>query len=154
MSMLRELENLLQEITDQGSAKGKGRPQQGRPQQNRPPARQPPIEYLDAEIVEAEPVREGVAEHVKHHLDTDDVTSRASQLGVAAGQADDRLEAHIHDKFDHDLSKIDDRLGTDDEVGGLSAGKPVASELAEMLRSPKSIRQAVILSEILNRPHA
>ena len=141
MSMLRELENLLRDITEQQPAQAPSRP-------SRRPVQQQPIEYLDAEVVEAEPVHEGIAEHVSHHLDTKDVTSRASQLGAAVGQADDKLEAHIHDKFDHDLSKIDD-LPTDAE----EAGKPVASEIAEMLRDPKSIRQAVILSEILNRPH-
>lgn len=146
MSMLKELENLLQEITDQGGAKGK-------PQPARRPAPQQPIEYLEAEIVEAEPVREGVAEHVSHHLDTGDVTSRASQLGSDVGMADDKLEAHLHDKFDHDLSKIDDQLDKESETGGPTVGTTKASEIAEMLANPKSIRQAVILSEILNRPH-
>ena len=88
MSMLRELENLLRDITEQQPAQGKPRP---RP--SRPPAQQQPIQYLDAEIVEAEPVHEGVAEHVSHHLDTRDVTSRAAQLGAEVGLSDDKLEA-------------------------------------------------------------
>ena len=147
MSMLRELENLLRDITEQQPAQAPSRP-------SRRPVQQQPIEYLDAEVVEAEPVHEGIAEHVSHHLDTKDVTSRASQLGAAVGQADDKLEARIHDKFDHDLSKIDDLPTDAEEAGKPPGGKPVASEIAEMLRDPKSIRQAVILSEILNRPHA
>ena len=144
MSMLKELENLLRDITEQQPARARPRPSQR-------PAQQQTLEYLDAEIVEAEPIHEGIAEHVSQHLDTDDITSRASHLGTAARQADDKLESHIHDKFDRDLSKIDDHLP---EEGQPSGGKPAASEIAEMLRNPKSIRQAVILSEILNRPHA
>jgi hypothetical protein len=144
--MLRELENLLQEITEQ-------RPAKAPPRSTRPPAQPPPIEYLDAEtaeIIEAEPVgaHEAVADHVTQHLDTSDITSRTSLLGATVGMADDKLEARIHGKFDHDLSKIDER-----PTVAAEPVKPTASEIAELLRSPKSIRQAVILSEILNRPY-
>jgi hypothetical protein len=147
MSVLRELENLLQEITDQRS------PQRGpQPRPSRPPAQAEPIEYLDAEIVDAEPVREDIREHVSHTMDTSDITSSSSQFGSKIGLTDERLEARIHETFDHDLSKIDDHLNADQQSDQTPGSPTAASEIAEMLRNPKSIRQAVILSEILDRP--
>jgi hypothetical protein len=131
----------------------------------RSPSRRPPpdLEIIDAsdpEIIEAEPVYEGVSAHVAGDIDTSDIaqhasrlSDRASQLGADVGQADDKLEDRIHEKFDHDLGRIHDDTVTDD-MGTRRPGRVprTAGEIAEMFRSPKSIRQAVILSEILNRP--
>ena len=139
MSMLRELESLLREIAEQQAVQKSGRS----PRPTAPGAR--PVE---AEIVEAEPVEaeESVAEYVQHHLNTNDITNEASQLGAEVARADDNLQAHIHDRFDHDLSVIDD-LPTNED-----APATPESDIAKMLRNPTSIRQAIILSEILSRP--
>ena len=148
MSMLRELENLLRDITEQQPVQGQ-----------RPAARPAPApvqaQAVEAEIIDAEPVHQwqrDAADQPIHRLDTDDITQHADQLGAKVGMADERLEAHIHDKFDHDLSQLDDIYG--DGKDGDKPADPSARSLdvAKMLGEPQSIRQAIILSEVLNRP--
>jgi len=170
MSIMRDLENLLREIAEQqqGQPRPAQRPVPPRPApqrgpQPRPapprPALQRPLasrpapvdaEVLDAEIVDAAPVRRraAVAKHVERHLDTSDVSAHAAQLGAEVGQADEKVEAHLHQKFDHDLSRISD---PEDEVGA-AAGAAFAARIVELFRSPQSIQQAFILNEIINRP--
>ncbi|HPM80372.1 MAG TPA: hypothetical protein PLF81_06710 [Candidatus Anammoximicrobium sp.] len=166
MSIMRDLENLLREIAEQ--QQGQPRPAPPRPAPPRPaaqrapqprPAPQRPLasrsapvdaEVLDAEIVDAAPVRRraAVAQHVEKHLDTSDVTVHAAQLGAEIGQADEKVEAHLHQKFDHDLSRISDP----EDKAGAAAGAAFAARIVELFRSPQSIQQAFILNEIINRP--
>jgi hypothetical protein len=168
---MRELENLLREIAEQqqpaaqrpapprppqqAQPKPAQRPSSQRPSPHRPSPQRPgasrvPAEVLDAEVVDAAPVsrRAAVAKHVEKHLDTSDLTASATRLGAKVGQADEKVEAHLREKFDHQLSRIDD---PDDEVGA-AAGAAFATRIAEMFRNPQSIQQAFILNEILNRP--
>ena len=165
MSIMRELENLLREIAE-AQQPAAPRPAPPRPPQAQPaqpkPAQRPspqrpgaarrPAEVLDAEVVDAAPVsrRAAVAKHVEKHLDTSDLTAGATRLGAEVGQADEKVEAHLHQKFDHQLSRIDD---PDDEVGA-AAGAAFATRIAEMFRNPQSIQQAFILNEILNPPES
>ena len=173
MSIMRELEKLLREIAEQQQPAAQRpappRPPQARPAPpqlarsqpgpsqpaqrrgpQRPGASRVPAEVLDAEVVDATPVsrREAVAKHVAKHLDTRDLTAGATRLGAEVGQADEKVEAHLHAKFDHQLSRIDD---PNDEVGA-AAGTAFATRIAEMFRNPQAIQQAFILNEILNPP--
>lgn len=169
MSIMRDLENLLREIAEQqqGQPRPAPRPAPPRPAPPRapqprpapPPPPQRPLgsrpapvdaEVLDAEIVDAAPVRRraAVAKHVEKHLDTSDVTARAAQLGAEVGLADEKVEAHLHQKFDHDVSRISDP----EDTAGAAAGAAFAARIAELFRSPQSIQQAFILNEIINRP--
>jgi hypothetical protein len=161
---MRELENLLREIAEQQQparprpapprapqpqpAGQAPRPQ--RPAPSRPGAGQP-AEVLDAEIVDAAPVRRhaaAVAKQVEKHPDTSDVTARATRLGSDVVQAAEKLEARLHEKFDHQSSRMDD---PDDKVGA-AAGAAFAARIAELFRDPQGIQQAFILNEIINRP--
>jgi hypothetical protein len=144
VSLLRELEKLLQEVTEQQQ-----------PARPRPRRIGEIVEPADAEIVLAEPVdqRGSVAEHVAEHLDTSDISRHVSSLGADVGQADDRLEARIHEKFDRDLSKLDDRF--EESAGADQQSKTeesMAAEIAQLFRTPQSVRQAIVLNEILQRP--
>ncbi len=147
--MLNELEKLLREVAQQGG--------------RRPPPRrnQPEREIMDegVEIIEAEPLREDMMDHVAESMDTSDVTQRAaqlsrhaSQLGAQVGQADEKLEGRLHDKFDHDLGKIHDESVTGAGQRGQEGIALTASDIVGMLSNPKSITQAVVLNEILQRP--
>jgi len=162
MSIMRELENLLREIAEQQQpARPRPAPQRApqpppagqgpRPQRpaSRPAAGQP-AEVLDAEIVDATPVRRHatVAKQVEKHLDTSDVTARATRLGADVVQAAEKVEARLHEKFDHQSSRMDD---PDDKVGA-AAGAAFAARIAELFRDPQAIQQAFILNEIINRP--
>jgi len=166
MSIMRDLENLLREIAEQQQGQPRPVAQRPAPQrvpQPRPtpprPAPQRPLvsraapvdaEVLDAEIVDAAPVRRraAVAKHVEKHLDTSDLTTHAAQLGAEVGLADEKVEAHLHQKFDHDVSRISDP----EDKAGAAAGAAFAAQIVQLFRSPQSIQQAFILNEIINRP--
>lgn len=168
MSILKDLEKLLQEIAEQqqpgaGRPPAPQRPPQARPAPPKPaavrpaaqrPAAREPVEVLDAEIVEATPVPRftAMASQFDTRLDPSDVTANVSRLSDEVAQAEKRADAqagtHFHDKFDQQGSRMDD---PDDKVGA-AAGAAFATRIAEMFRNPQSIQQAFILNEILNRP--
>jgi hypothetical protein len=171
VSILKDLEKLLQEIAEQqqppaaGRPPGAQRPLPPRPAPAPPPAARPgafrpaalaSVEVLDAEIVEAEPVprRTPLASQFDDKSDLNDVSSGSSrfdaELALADKNADERAGTHFHDKFDQRASRMDD---PDDKVGA-AAGAAFATRIAEMFRNPQAIQQAFILTEILNRPEA
>ncbi len=153
---------------------------QRRVPQAAPPARRPPQpppeiivlgddDVLDTEIVDAYPVEDpgiltgqNVGEHVAQHLDTSDFGERLSHLGEEVDHADDRMEAHMHEYFEHQLGELgastsraaDSTLDDDLPAGHTpeSRHKPAAFNIRKLLASPASIRDAIVLSEILRRP--
>lgn len=105
-----------------------------------------PIEPIEAEIIDAEPA--DVSAHVKSYMDTGKFDRRADQMDRRAGLADDRREARIHAKFDHEIGTLRQSDATLELVD-----EPVSDvSLLDVLRSPASIRQAIIMSEILQPP--
>jgi hypothetical protein len=90
----------------------------------------------------------------------------ASELGVEAGRADERMSEHMHERFDHALGALGGSVGTvmadqtlgssTGETGTVSVGRGIDPELAasvrEMLQNPRGIQQAIIINEILRRP--
>jgi hypothetical protein len=132
-----------------------------------PPA--PPLRPVAPVVVEAEivddddltPVRSPlskVAQHVAKHLDTREFAQRAERLADTTEQTDERMESHLHQAFDHRLGNIS--AGTqsitaaatpaaDDEVRARVAQ---SHPLLSMLRQPQSVRNAIIISELLQRP--
>jgi hypothetical protein len=150
MSMLRELEKLLREVAEQQGLGPPAKKAAGSQRRRPPPARPVEAEILDEDDLEV--LSDPKADIASRRLDTSDVTGNTSQLGYQVGQSDERLEARLHQKFDHDLTSLDDRETTKSAPPG-SAKKPsVAASIADMLKEPDSIRNAVILSEILTRP--
>jgi hypothetical protein len=127
----------------------------------------------DVEIVEAEPVvgqglDSEVADHVSKYLNTSQFSEKASQLGVRVGLADDIMDAHLHDRFDHRLGRLgaaaasvsagsSGPLGSlggqqGEAPGGASPLEVPPSVFVRLLQSPEDLRRAIVLSEILNRP--
>jgi hypothetical protein len=148
--MLKDLERLLAEIA---RAQGLDVPGPRPAAPPRPPRPVVPAELVDAEVIEAEPVRETLEQHVARTVDTSDVTAQASHLGATVGRADDDLEARLHQTFDHSVSTLDpyDEARVAENQAAVDAASAVG-EIAELLRTPKSVRHAVVLSEILKRP--
>lgn len=121
-------------------------------------------EIVDADIVEDPGIMSGrnVGDHVAQHIDTSDFGERISQLGVDVDQADDRMEAHMHEYFEHSLgdlgaktsrasdSTLDDDSGP--QLGANDQKKLPRFNIRKLMRSPGSIRDAIVLSEILRRP--
>ncbi len=94
---------------------------------------------------------EGVAEHVANHLDTSQYENRASHLADDISHADERLEEHIHDAFDHDVGALDHQ---DDSVSETTRQRKKGSQqnLLQMFRSKSALRNAILVREVFDRP--
>jgi hypothetical protein len=67
------------------------------------------------------------------------------------GLADEHMDAHIAQRFDHHVGSLD--MGDSLPGAGPSADVALdAADLVALLNNPKTLRQAVLLSEILNPP--
>ena len=136
-----------------------------RPAQRTPPGRltqrlEPgEVEILEAELVETEPIggprRLGPA--------VEGLRDGSRQIGSRAptahdvDQADENMEAHLHQVFDHKLGHLrKDNIaeGPAPRVASASDTRvsEAASSIANMLRSPASLRNAIILNEIMTPP--
>ena len=109
----------------------------------------------EAEIIDAELAVRGdnVGRHVaQHERRTEQIAEHARHLGEEVDLADDKLEAHLHQVFDHDLGRLKKSNIEAGAQGRQAAGDLTAGQLQQMLRTPQSIREAIIMSEILRRP--
>ncbi|MHB8970891.1 MAG: hypothetical protein ACYC3X_15350 [Pirellulaceae bacterium] len=110
------------------------------------PSKVAPARVVPAKVVSApEPTRLGT------RMNTAGVGQHAAHLGEEIELADDHMEAHLTQKFDHQIgSKGMAEAG--DQLA--SSGEPTLDleSLAAMLKNPTSIRHAVVLNEILTRP--
>ena len=108
-------------------------------------------EIVDVEVIEPDPYTDGVADHVARHLDTSSYEARESRLGQQVGQADEKLESRLHDKFDHRLGALDtdDMMASDEPESQVPA---TPNDIARLLGSAENIRNAIILNEILQPP--
>lgn len=107
------------------------------------------------------PLGRGLEKHLEHHVDTSQIARHTAQMGQEVAEADEQMEAHIHEKFDHQIGTLKSTLAEtpipqhehfqshDDMVTieGTSGKK-----LASLLKNRDGMRRAIVLSEILNRP--
>jgi hypothetical protein len=123
------------------------------------------VEVLDDDVIEAQPVqprrgansgsrRQSVQSEVQSHIDTSKIARHAEELGRLKAQTSGDVDA-VKEKFDRGAKKFESkRVGsdnTDSDIVGQDVSA-VASDLVNMLRDPKSIQQAILVSEILRRP--
>jgi len=97
-----------------------------------------------------------IADRVRSHIDTSDVTEHIGHLGERIRHADHAIDERIRSRFDRDVSKLDDSPTVqDDEVASVAQvqASQLANDLLAMLSQPESVRQAILVSEILKRPH-
>ena len=94
---------------------------------------------------------EGVAEHVASHLDTSQYDKRASRLTDDISHADERLEEHLHDAFDHDVGALDHEEDGVAQVTG-QGKKATRQSLLQMFRSKSALRNAILVKEVFDRP--
>jgi hypothetical protein len=90
-------------------------------------------------------------EQVKYSFGSKSLRQRESHLGEQVALADDKVEAHLHATFDHELGRLRD-THSEDAYRLRTSENPVAGQIANMLKSPAGVRQAIILSEILSPP--
>lgn len=164
-SIEMEIEDFLRQARG-----GQAQPQ---PVQTATTARQPPLTGPPKEprIVEASPVEQdivpgedfgkGLSRHVREHIGNDSVSTRDAHLAETIEEADERIEHHLEEVFDHDVGHLEHvehvntsiAEGTDalDSAGDVQR-MAVANRIREMLDSPDSIREVFIAAEILKRP--
>ena len=164
--MARDIEEFLKKAAERRAAQQQGRPQTSAnaPVQNRElarPAPRPPAPVAtpviidDDEIEIVEPVGQSVSQHVSKYIDTKDVTSHADTLGDEVALADDKMDARMHKTFDHSVSRlVEQKSSRPATETGKEKGRQTTSaqNIFEMLRSPKTIRDAILISEVLKRP--
>jgi hypothetical protein len=145
----------------QAAAKGRpAAPQSQQPFAPPPPPRRPPPELIpiEAEVVDAELADTNrVSSLVDRDLaGTQEIAEHTRRLGAEVDLADDKLEAHLQQVFDHRVGQLKTRAGDSvpQTLAGPSAGAPglSSSDLARLLMSPQQIRNAIVLGEILRRP--
>jgi hypothetical protein len=175
--MKDEVEEFLRRVAQlRAQAEAQARAQQPRPG-FQPPQSQPPpqrlvpppparlvpaqeevvyLEPAEAEVVDAELAELGddVGRHVALHLRGDrEIAEHTRQLGAEVDQADDKLETRLHQTFDHQLGRL---RKTASDTAAIEHAKPAADvtlgEIRAMLATPASIRDAVVMAEILRRP--
>jgi hypothetical protein len=84
-------------------------------------------------------------------IETQPLTEQASHLGDDIVAAEDRFESGLRAKFANDLGTLKD-THHEDAYEQRSDENLVAGRLASLLTNPEGVREAIILSEILNRP--
>ena len=167
--MLNELEEFLRRAAQralEAQQKQAGPPQPQPPTLRPQPAQQakpiprltPQVEVVEAELLD-QPNR--VSQSVQQNLrSTQQISQHASQLGDKVAQADEAIDAHLHHSFDHQLGRLHKSAGgttsqvapSANDSSGAGIGAPGISSIAQLFTSLTSIRNAVILREILDRP--
>ncbi len=100
---------------------------QGTQPASAPPPTPSAAEPLRAEVVAEQPVGGQVEEHVKKYLDAQDFSRRSEELGEEVAQADREIGQHLHEVFDHRVSRLE-------QVPGEAAAPPLAAETSELGR--------------------
>lgn len=129
----------------------------------RGPEKPPAPDALEPVAADLVPDDRSVAEHVRQRIGTEKFDRVRPELTGETALADDRMAEHVHEVFDHQVSRLADTPGEsaslpaaeeaetpDDRVTPIPA--TAAAGLAAMLADPGSLRQAIVLNEILQRP--
>ncbi|MHC4179994.1 MAG: hypothetical protein ACYSWU_21020 [Planctomycetota bacterium] len=158
------LEDEIGEFLRRAAQHRQGQPPPG-PRPGAPPAVGQPAgqQVVEAQVVGQPAIGEGIKQQVGEYLDAGEFRRRAAELGEEVAESDEQLEQRLHAKFDHEVSTLARRPGESagaprvapaEEAEGGVAELPstAAAGLAAMLSNPVSIRQAIVISEIINRP--
>jgi len=89
-----------------------------------------------------------VQQSVEQHIDTTRFQSRASHITDDIDFADERMDEHLHEKFDHSIGNL--RETKHAAPAPTSGGTNL---IADLFANRQSIRQAFIMSEVM-RPVA
>lgn len=77
------------------------------------------------------------------------LSQRQPHLGEVVALADDKLEAHLQQVFDHQLGRL--RHRTPEEQRQVS-GSPIARSVLDLLKNPQGVQQMMVINEIMRRP--
>ena len=79
-------------------------------------------------------------------------SSRDAYYQRPVDQADEAMQSHVHDVFDHHVGSFDDSPGFTGADPEKVQTQKTAGEIIDLIRSPQGIRQALMLREIIDRP--
>ena len=154
-----EIEGFLRRVADAAQEKEKP-PAAKRTQQRKASAPKP--KPIVAQKAAPRAVGGEVTEHVRKHLDSSKFQRRSQKMGGEVLAADEKFEQRMHGAFDHKLGSLDSTptdsqvasssQATQAGVGGQALAAPLPLEVAAIFASPESIRQAIIINEIMQRP--
>lgn len=78
------------------------------------------------------------------------IAQQAEELGDDVALADERMEAHLHSRFDHKLGTLVPEASVISKA--VSQANASTKEFRELLTRPGGMRQVIIANEILRRP--
>lgn len=128
-----------------------GQQQPARPRTIASPVDQPMV--IEAEVVDGSVDMR--SRKMQHELDRDfrsssEISQRVERLGQEVGLADDKIDAHLHATFDHEVGSLGKSRSINDEASVARPDtSPIAREVMTLLANPKSLAAAFILNEIL-----
>jgi hypothetical protein len=111
---------------------------------------------LSAEIVDPEladrPDR--VSRLVARDLSgAEEIAEHTRRMGAEVDAANDKMQAHLHQVFDHQLGRLkSSSVETALVESERSASQLSLDKIIQLLRSPGSVRDAIVMAEILRRP--
>jgi len=121
-----------------------------------PPARRPAEPPVTAQVVEP-PVGGDIGRHVQKFLDADEFGRRSTEMGEGVVAADQAMDQRVSGVFEHSIGQFS---GQESGRGAMAPGpqvrgeavSPLVAELVSALSRPESVRQAIVINEILRRP--
>ncbi|MCA9268125.1 MAG: hypothetical protein KDA41_06620 [Planctomycetales bacterium] len=142
-----------------------------RPAATRPPATPPPGPpgqrrprglgtlsdplVIEAEVLDDDAPVTTLRPSVASHVSTKDLSQHATALADNLRQADERMDAQLHQHLDHRVGSLgdsSDAVYEDPNADALPPEAVTTSETAAIFKNPERIREAIILQEILARP--
>jgi hypothetical protein len=110
-----------------------------------------PAEIADPELSER-PDR--VARLVNDDLrGTQQIADHTRRLGAEVDASDNKLQAHLHQVFDHQLGRLkSSSIETALVESERSSSEMSLDQIRRLLLSPGSVRDALVMAEILKRP--
>lgn len=150
----------IEEFLRQARGRGEANPPQP-PEPPQPVRRASLPQQPNVHVRPGEGFGENVTSHVREHLHTDSILERDAHLAEVVEEADERIEAHLEDVFDHEVGRLEHvnevdtsiKDGTDDSTWDNKVdSNDTADLIRNTLQSPDKIRNVFIISEILKRP--
>ncbi|MDG2469531.1 MAG: hypothetical protein P8M80_09650 [Pirellulaceae bacterium] len=123
---------------------------------SRPPVPQPPNsqEFGNEAVIEQEQIKR-LQPTIQSNVSTADIVEHTIQLGEDVYQREEVTDERVHEKFDHNLGQLRKEDISEPELVDHGSGKNDPKNLGpllKMLSHPTSLRQAIILKEIFDRP--
>jgi len=140
----------------QPGGKRKNQQQGGDRQREQQPQRlsQSELSRLRPEVDQLEEVRfaGSVGQHVAEHLGTSRFDERAGRLSHLQQTVDSDIGSHVHSVFDHKIGSLTSGSAAATTSNDTPTGPNQMVELVAMLKDPMSMRNAVLMREILEPP--